>query len=129
MLADDQKSQKMHPTAAEVRKPGASEWCPGHRLHHNITGRYEFMTILPGYLDSPRLTLATEGIVIQTTSPMYTLPTALSASVSTGVGNELGAGKGVAVHDGGHRIGNGELNGGAAVDHGGERNMGKSVHK
>ncbi|KAK7303769.1 hypothetical protein RJT34_14685 [Clitoria ternatea] len=52
---------------------------------------YEFMTILAGYLENPRVTLATAGIVIQTTSLMYTLPTALSASVSTRVGNELGA--------------------------------------
>ncbi|KAL2341781.1 hypothetical protein Fmac_009721 [Flemingia macrophylla] len=54
---------------------------------------YEFMTILAGYLSNPRVALATAGIVIQTTSLMYTLPTALSASVSTRVGNELGAGQ------------------------------------
>lgn len=54
---------------------------------------YEFMTILAGYLYNPRVALATAGIVIQTTSLMYTLPTALSASVSTRVGNELGAGE------------------------------------
>ncbi|XP_047155678.1 protein DETOXIFICATION 55-like [Vigna umbellata] len=54
---------------------------------------YEFMTILAGYLYNPRVALATAGIVIQTTSLMYTLPTALSASVSTRVGNELGAGQ------------------------------------
>lgn len=53
---------------------------------------YEFMTILAGYLPKPRIALATSAIVIQTTSFMYTLPTALSASVSTRVGNELGAG-------------------------------------
>lgn len=52
---------------------------------------YEFMTILAGYLHNPRVALATSAIVIQTTSLMYTLPTALSASVSTRVGNELGA--------------------------------------
>ncbi|KAK7374273.1 hypothetical protein VNO80_07701 [Phaseolus coccineus] len=51
------------------------------------------MTILAGYLHNPRVALATAGIVIQTTSLMYTLPTALSASVSTRVGNELGAGQ------------------------------------
>nr|KYP58117.1 Multidrug and toxin extrusion protein 1 [Cajanus cajan] len=55
---------------------------------------YELMTISAGYLDNPRVALATAGIVIQTTSLMYTLPTALSASVSTRVGNELGAGQG-----------------------------------
>ncbi|KDP27821.1 hypothetical protein JCGZ_18901 [Jatropha curcas] len=54
---------------------------------------YEFMTILAGYLSEPRVALATSAIVIQTTSLMYTLPTALSASVSTRVGNELGAGR------------------------------------
>ncbi|XP_027339598.1 protein DETOXIFICATION 55-like [Abrus precatorius] len=54
---------------------------------------YEFMTILAGYLHNPHVALATAGIVIQTTSLMYTLPTALSASVSTRVGNELGAGQ------------------------------------
>ncbi|KAK7363558.1 hypothetical protein VNO77_05704 [Canavalia gladiata] len=55
---------------------------------------YEFMTIVAGYLHNPRVALATAAIVIQTTSLMYTLPTALSASVSTRVGNELGAGQG-----------------------------------
>ncbi|CAK7333340.1 unnamed protein product [Dovyalis caffra] len=54
---------------------------------------YEFMTILAGYLHNPRVALATSAIVIQTTSLMYTLPTSLSASVSTRVGNELGAGR------------------------------------
>ncbi|KAJ7955131.1 Protein DETOXIFICATION [Quillaja saponaria] len=54
---------------------------------------YEFMTILAGYLYNPQVALATSGIVIQTTSLMYTLPTSLSASVSTRVGNELGAGR------------------------------------
>ncbi|XLU53246.1 hypothetical protein S245_047894 [Arachis hypogaea] len=54
---------------------------------------YELMTILAGYLYNPRVALATAGIVIQTTSLMYTLPMALSASVSTRVGNELGAGQ------------------------------------
>ncbi|KAK8585837.1 hypothetical protein V6N13_050807 [Hibiscus sabdariffa] len=54
---------------------------------------YEFMTILSGNLSEPRVALATSAIVIQTTSMMYTLPTALSASASTRVGNELGAGR------------------------------------
>ncbi|CAI0626800.1 unnamed protein product [Linum tenue] len=54
---------------------------------------YEFMTILAGYLSKPRVALATSAIVIQTTSLMYTLPTSLSASASTRVGNELGAGR------------------------------------
>ncbi|OVA13443.1 Multi antimicrobial extrusion protein [Macleaya cordata] len=54
---------------------------------------YEFMTVLAGYFHKPHVTLATSAIVIQTTSLMYTLPTALSASVSTRVGSELGAGR------------------------------------
>lgn len=54
---------------------------------------YEFMTILAGYLDKPHIALATSAIVIQTTSLTYTLPAALSASVSMRVGNELGAGQ------------------------------------
>ncbi|BBG93160.1 MATE efflux family protein [Prunus dulcis] len=54
---------------------------------------YEFMTLLAGYLHKPHIALATSAIVIQTTSLMYTLPTSLSASVSTRVGNELGAGQ------------------------------------
>ncbi|XP_028789219.1 protein DETOXIFICATION 55-like [Neltuma alba] len=54
---------------------------------------YELMTILAGYLKNPRAALATSGIIIQTTSLMYTLPNALSASASTRVGNELGAGE------------------------------------
>ncbi|XP_065859494.1 protein DETOXIFICATION 55 [Euphorbia lathyris] len=52
---------------------------------------YEFMTISSGYLSRPRVALATSAIVIQTTSLMYTLPTALSAAVSARVGNNLGA--------------------------------------
>ncbi|KAJ6816772.1 protein DETOXIFICATION 55-like [Iris pallida] len=54
---------------------------------------YELMTLASGYLDNPRVTLATSAIVIQTTSLMYTLPTTLSATVSARVGNELGAGR------------------------------------
>ncbi|KAL6989997.1 Protein DETOXIFICATION 55 [Sarracenia purpurea var. burkii] len=54
---------------------------------------YEFMTLLAGYLNKPHVALATSAIVVQTTSLMYTLPSALSASVSTRVGNELGAGR------------------------------------
>ncbi|XP_051129907.1 protein DETOXIFICATION 55 isoform X2 [Andrographis paniculata] len=54
---------------------------------------YEIMTLLAGYLDKPHIALATSAIVIQTTSLMYTLPSALSASISTRVGNELGAGR------------------------------------
>eukprot|EP01018_Ginkgo_biloba_P000274 Gb_37805 [translate_table: standard] len=52
---------------------------------------YEIMTLLAGYLPSPQVTVATAAIVIQTTSLMYTVPMALGSSVSTRVGNELGA--------------------------------------
>lgn len=54
---------------------------------------YELMTLLAGYLKNPQAALATSGIIIQTTSLLYTLPNALSASSSTRVGNELGAGE------------------------------------
>ncbi|KAI4372493.1 hypothetical protein MLD38_010715 [Melastoma candidum] len=54
---------------------------------------YEFMTISAGYLQNARAALATAAIVIQTTSLLYTVPNALSASVSSRVGNELGAGR------------------------------------
>eukprot|EP00246_Nothoceros_aenigmaticus_P002514 TRINITY_DN13381_c0_g2_i1.p1 TRINITY_DN13381_c0_g2~~TRINITY_DN13381_c0_g2_i1.p1 ORF type:complete len:513 (+),score=52.56 TRINITY_DN13381_c0_g2_i1:243-1781(+) len=52
---------------------------------------YEIMTILAGYLPNPQVAVATTAIIIQTTSLMYQLPFTLSASVSTRVGNELGA--------------------------------------
>lgn len=54
---------------------------------------YELMTLLAGYLSNPGVALAASAIVIQTTSLMYTLPSALSASISTRVGIELGAGR------------------------------------
>ncbi|KAG0574536.1 hypothetical protein KC19_VG269700 [Ceratodon purpureus] len=52
---------------------------------------YEIMTVVAGYLPNPQVAVATTAIVIQTTSLMYTFPQALSSSVSTRVGNELGA--------------------------------------
>jgi MATE family multidrug resistance protein len=54
---------------------------------------YEIITILAGYLPNPQVAVATTGIIIQTTSFMYAVPHALSASVSTRVGYELGAGR------------------------------------
>ncbi|KAL7176511.1 hypothetical protein ACSBR2_029943 [Camellia fascicularis] len=54
---------------------------------------YEIVTVLAGYLDNPRNTVAATGIMIQTTSLMYTVPMALAGCVSARVGNELGAGK------------------------------------
>ncbi|CAI9266397.1 unnamed protein product [Lactuca saligna] len=52
---------------------------------------YELMIILCGLLSSPRATVASMGILIQTTSLVYVFPSALSLGVSTRVGNELGA--------------------------------------
>ncbi|KAG6752287.1 protein DETOXIFICATION 54-like [Populus alba x Populus x berolinensis] len=54
---------------------------------------YEIVTILAGYLPNPTLAVAATGILIQTTSMMYTVPMALAGCVSARVGNELGAGK------------------------------------
>ncbi|KAL3504019.1 hypothetical protein ACH5RR_033860 [Cinchona calisaya] len=54
---------------------------------------YEIVTVLAGYLPNPKLAVAATGILIQTTSLMYTVPMALSGCVSARVGNELGAGK------------------------------------
>lgn len=52
---------------------------------------YELMIVLCGLLASPRATVASMGILIQTTSLVYVFPSSLSLGVSTRVGNELGA--------------------------------------
>ncbi|KAI3825956.1 hypothetical protein L1987_07729 [Smallanthus sonchifolius] len=52
---------------------------------------YELMIMLCGLLVDPRATVASMGILIQTTSLVYVFPSALSLGVSTRVGNELGA--------------------------------------
>ncbi|KAI8550176.1 hypothetical protein RHMOL_Rhmol06G0084900 [Rhododendron molle] len=52
---------------------------------------YEFMIMLCGLLANPKATIASMGILIQTTSLVYVFPSALSLGVSTRVGNELGA--------------------------------------
>ncbi|XP_022752693.1 protein DETOXIFICATION 48-like [Durio zibethinus] len=52
---------------------------------------YEFMILLCGLLTNPKATIASMGILIQTTSLVYCFPSALSVGVSTRVGNELGA--------------------------------------
>ncbi|CAN1253636.1 Protein DETOXIFICATION 49 [Linum perenne] len=52
---------------------------------------YEIMTILCGLLLNPRATVASMGILIQTTALIYIFPSSLSFGVSTRVGNELGA--------------------------------------
>ncbi|XP_050234464.1 protein DETOXIFICATION 54 isoform X1 [Mercurialis annua] len=54
---------------------------------------YEIVIVMAGYLPNPTLAVAATGILIQTTSMMYTVPMALAACVSARVGNELGAGK------------------------------------
>ncbi|KAL6977658.1 Protein DETOXIFICATION 49 [Sarracenia purpurea var. burkii] len=54
---------------------------------------YEIMILLCGLLINPRSTVASMGILIQTTSLIYVFPSSLSFSVSTRVGNELGAGR------------------------------------
>ncbi|KAJ8771511.1 hypothetical protein K2173_026688 [Erythroxylum novogranatense] len=52
---------------------------------------YEIMILLCGLLVNPRATVASMGILIQTTSLIYIFPSSLSFSISTRVGNELGA--------------------------------------
>uniref|UniRef100_A0A7C9DQQ4 Protein DETOXIFICATION n=1 Tax=Opuntia streptacantha TaxID=393608 RepID=A0A7C9DQQ4_OPUST len=52
---------------------------------------YEFMIMLCGLLANPKATIASMGILIQTTSLVYVFPSSLSLGVSTRVGNELGA--------------------------------------
>ncbi|XP_021735916.1 protein DETOXIFICATION 49-like [Chenopodium quinoa] len=52
---------------------------------------YEIMILLCGLLSNPQATVASMGILIQTTALMYIFPSSLSLSVSTRVGNELGA--------------------------------------
>ncbi|TKY56375.1 MATE efflux family protein DTX1 [Spatholobus suberectus] len=52
---------------------------------------YEFMIIMCGLLVNPKATIASMGILIQTTSLVYVFPSSLSLGVSTRVGNELGA--------------------------------------
>ncbi|GAA0155590.1 transporter [Lithospermum erythrorhizon] len=52
---------------------------------------YELMILLCGLLINPKATVASMGILIQTTSLIYIFPSSLSFSVSTRVGNELGA--------------------------------------
>ncbi|GAU36075.1 hypothetical protein TSUD_320380 [Trifolium subterraneum] len=89
----------LHPIRIYLRSKGTTWpllWCTSLSIliHIPIIIFLTFklhLGVQAGYLYNPRVALATAGIVIQTTSLMYTLPTALSASVSTRVGNELGA--------------------------------------
>ncbi|KAL9330118.1 hypothetical protein ACSQ67_005121 [Phaseolus vulgaris] len=52
---------------------------------------YEIMIVLCGLLVNPTSTVASMGILIQTTSLIYVFPSSLSFAVSTRIGNELGA--------------------------------------
>ncbi|CAK8537776.1 unnamed protein product [Lathyrus sativus] len=52
---------------------------------------YEFMIMMCGLLINPKATIASMGILIQTTSLVYVFPSSLSLGVSTRIGNELGA--------------------------------------
>ncbi|GAB4826397.1 Protein DETOXIFICATION 49 [Ancistrocladus abbreviatus] len=52
---------------------------------------YEIMILFCGLLHNPSATVASMGILIQTTSLLYIFPSSLSFSVSARVGNELGA--------------------------------------
>lgn len=52
---------------------------------------YEIMIVLCGLLADPKSTVASMGVLIQTTSLIYVFPSSLGFAVSTRVGNELGA--------------------------------------
>ncbi|KAE8718813.1 FRIGIDA-like protein 4a-like [Hibiscus syriacus] len=52
---------------------------------------YEIMIVLCGLLVNPKATVASMGILIQTTSLIYVFPSSLSFAVSTRIGNALGA--------------------------------------
>ncbi|KAL6197991.1 hypothetical protein ACLB2K_027783 [Fragaria x ananassa] len=52
---------------------------------------YEIMFFLCGRLMDPKATVASMGVLIQTTSFIYVFPSSLGFAVSTRVGNELGA--------------------------------------
>ncbi|XP_023546906.1 protein DETOXIFICATION 51-like [Cucurbita pepo subsp. pepo] len=51
---------------------------------------YEIMIVLCGLLVDPKATVASMGVLIQTTSLIYIFPSSLGFAVSTRVGNELG---------------------------------------
>ncbi|GMQ06311.1 hypothetical protein CsSME_00050947 [Camellia sinensis var. sinensis] len=52
---------------------------------------YEIMILFSGLLVDPKATVASMGVLIQTTSLIYVFPSSLGFAVSTRVGNELGA--------------------------------------
>nr|GEY24243.1 protein DETOXIFICATION 54 [Tanacetum cinerariifolium] len=53
---------------------------------------YEIVTVLEGYLSNLRLAVAKTGILLQTTSLMYTVPMALAGCVSAQVSSYIGSG-------------------------------------
>jgi multidrug resistance protein, MATE family len=59
---------------------------------------YEIMILLCGLLPNPKATVASMGVLIQTTSLLYIFPSSLSFGVSTRVSNELGANRPAAAH-------------------------------
>ncbi|KAJ8421828.1 hypothetical protein Cgig2_022203 [Carnegiea gigantea] len=54
---------------------------------------YEIMIVLCGLLADPSATVASMGVLIQTTGLIYNFPSSLSNAVSARVGNELGGGR------------------------------------
>ncbi|XP_028808602.1 protein DETOXIFICATION 53-like [Neltuma alba] len=54
---------------------------------------YEIMLFLCGLLSDPQITVATMGILIQTTGFLYIFPFSLSSALTTRVGHSLGAGQ------------------------------------
>ncbi|KAI3781758.1 hypothetical protein L2E82_11782 [Cichorium intybus] len=52
---------------------------------------YEIMIVLCGLLVNPQATVASMGVLIQTTAFLYIFPSSLGFAVSTRVGNDLGA--------------------------------------
>uniref|UniRef100_A0A7N0UDP1 Protein DETOXIFICATION n=1 Tax=Kalanchoe fedtschenkoi TaxID=63787 RepID=A0A7N0UDP1_KALFE len=54
---------------------------------------YEIILFLSGLLDNPLSSIAATGILIQTAGLLYNIPYSLSSSLSTEVGNALGAGQ------------------------------------
>ena len=54
---------------------------------------YEIMLFLCGLLSNPQTTIATMGILIQTTGFLYVFPFSLSAALTTRIGHSLGAGQ------------------------------------
>ncbi|XP_074572727.1 protein DETOXIFICATION 52-like [Curcuma longa] len=52
---------------------------------------YELMILLSGLLPDPRASVASMGVLIQTTALVYVFPSSLGFGVSSRVGNELGA--------------------------------------